>query len=66
MPWNVVTSDIGWNSARCQMFAWTTETPGAKTGDVEGQYCMVNNPRYKDKNHNSLLKASSGAATTSR
>lgn len=62
MPWNVVTSDIGWNSARCQMFAWTTETPGAKTGDVEGQYCMVNNPRYKDKNHNSLLKASSGAA----
>ena len=62
MPWNVVTSDIGWNSARCQMFAWTTETPGAKTGDVEGQYCMVNNPRYKDKNHNSLLEASSGAA----
>lgn len=62
MPWNVVTSDIGWNSARCQMFAWTTKTPGAKTGDVEGQYCMVNNPRYKDKNHNSLLKASSGAA----
>ena len=62
MPWNVVTSEIGWNSARCQMFAWTTETPGAKTGDVEGQYCMVNNPRYKDKNHNSLLEASSGAA----
>lgn len=62
MPWNVVTSEIGWNSARCQMFAWTTETPGAKTGDVEGQYCMVNNPRYKDENHNSLLKASSGAA----
>lgn len=62
MPWNVVTSEIGWNSARCQMFAWTTETPGAKTGAVEGQYCMVNNPRYKDENHNSLLKASSGAA----
>lgn len=38
------------------------KTPGAKTGDVEGQYCMVNNPRYKDKNHNSLLEASSGAA----
>lgn len=62
MPWNVVTSDIGWNSASCQMFAWTTETPGAKTGDVEGRYCMVNNPRYKDENHNSLLEASSGAA----
>lgn len=62
MPWNVVTSEIGWNGANCQMFAWTTETPGAKTGDVEGQYCMVNNPRYKDKNHNSLLEASSGAA----
>lgn len=62
MPWNVVTSEIGWNSASCQMFAWTTKTPGAKTGDVEGQYCMVNNPRYKDENHNSLLEASSGAA----
>lgn len=62
MPWNVVTSEIGWNSARCQMFAWTTETPGAKTGDVKGQYCMVNNPRYNDESHNSLLEASSGAA----
>lgn len=62
MPWNVVTSEISWSNVNCQMFAWTTGTPGAKTGDVEGQYCMVNNPRYKDKNHNSLLEASSGAA----
>lgn len=62
MPWNVVTSEISWSNVNCQMFAWTTETPGAKTGDVEGQYCMVNNPRYKNKNHNSLLEASSGAA----
>lgn len=62
MPWNKVTSEISWSNVNCQMFAWTTETPGAKTGDVEGQYCMVNNPRYKDKNHNSLLEASSGAA----
>lgn len=62
MPWNKVSSEIGWNVAKCQMFAWTTETPGAQTGDVEGQYCMVNYPRYKDNNHNSLLEASSGAA----
>lgn len=62
MPWNVVKSEIGWNGTNCQMFAWTTKTPGAKTGDVKGQYCMVNNPRYKDENHNSLLEASSGAA----
>lgn len=62
MPWNVVKSEIGWNGTNCQMFARTTKTPGAKTGDVEGQYCMVNNPRYKDENHNSLLEASSGAA----
>ena len=62
MPWNVVTSKIGWNGANCQMFAWTTETPGAQTGDVEGQYCMVNYPRYKNEDHNSLLEASSGAA----
>lgn len=62
MPWNVVTSEIGWNGASCEMFAWTTETPGAQTGDVEGQYCMVNYPRYKNEDHNSLLEASSGAA----
>ena len=62
MPWNKVSSEIGWNGASCEMFAWTTETPGAQTGDVEGQYCMVNNPRYKNEDHNSLLEASSGAA----
>ena len=62
MPWNKVTSEIGWNNVNCEMFAWTTETPGAKTGDVGGQYCMVNNPRYNDESHNSLLEASSGAA----
>lgn len=62
MPWNVVTSEISWSNVNCEMFAWTTETPGAKTGDVGGQYCMVNNPRYNDESHNSLLEASSGAA----
>lgn len=62
MPWNKVSSEIGWNGASCKMFAWTTETPGAQTGDVEGQYCMVNNPRYNGEDHNSLLEASSGAA----
>lgn len=62
MPWNKVSSEIGWNGASCEMFAWTTETPGAQKGDVEGQYCMVNYPRYKNEDHNSLLEASSGAA----
>ena len=62
MPWNKLTSEISWSNVNCQMFAWTTETPGAKTGDVGGQYCMVNNPRYNDESHNSLLEASSGAA----
>ena len=64
MPWNVVTSEIGWNGANCQMFAWTTKTPGAKTGDAEGQYCLVNYPRYKetDEKHNSLEDKQSGAA----
>lgn len=62
IPWSVVTSEIGWNGASCEMFAWTTETPGAQTGDVEGQYCMVNYPRYNGEDHNSFLEASSGAA----
>ena len=64
MPWNKVTSEIGWNGANCQMFAWTTKTPSATTGDAEGLYCLVNYPRYKetDKDHNSLEDMKSGAA----
>lgn len=64
IPWNKVTSEIGWNGANCQMFAWTTETPSATTGDAEGLYCLVNYPRYKetDKDHNSLEDKKSGAA----
>lgn len=64
MPWNKVTSEIGWNGANCQMFAWTKKTPSATTGDAEGLYCLVNYPRYKetDKDHNSLEDKKSGAA----
>ena len=64
MPWNKATSEIGWNGANCQMFAWTIKTPSATTGDAEGLYCLVNYPRYKetDKDHNSLEDKKSGAA----
>lgn len=69
MPWNVVTSDIGWNGANCQMFAWQTPsknetefTPNPQGGDAEGLYCLVNYPRYQDKDHNYLEDATSGAA----
>ena len=69
MPWNVVTSDIGWNGANCQMFAWQTPsknetefTPNPQEGDAEGLYCLVNYPRYQDKDHNYLVDATSGAA----
>lgn len=63
MPWNVVTSDIGWNSAKCQMFAWQTgSTLNPKGGDAEGLYCLVNYPRYKDTEHEILEDKKSGAA----
>lgn len=62
MPWNVVTSEIGWNGANCQMFAWHKSSPSATTGDEEGKYCLVNFPRYETDKHNSLLAKSSGAA----
>lgn len=64
MPWNVVTSDIGWNGANCQMFAWPKSSPSATSGDAGGLYCLVNYPRYKesDETHNSLEDAPSGAA----
>ena len=62
MPWNKVTSEIGWNGANCQMFAWTIKTPSATTGDAEGLYCLVNYPRYKDTEHEILEDKKSGAA----
>ena len=69
MPWNVVTSEIGWNGANCQMYAWQTPsknetefTPNPQGGDAEGLYCLVNYPRYQDKDHNFLEDATSGAA----
>ena len=65
MPWNKVTSEISWSNVNCQMFAWAKDlnvTP--QGGDKEGLYCLVNYPRYneKDKDHNSLEDRSSGAA----
>lgn len=64
MPWNKVTSEIGWNGANCQMFAWHKTAPSATSGDAEGLYCLVNYPRYKesDETHNSLEDKQSGAA----
>ena len=64
MPWNKVTSEIGWNGANCQMFAWHKTSPSATSGDAGGLYCLVNYPRYKesDETHNSLEDAPSGGA----
>ena len=62
MPWNVVTSEIGWSKVKCQMFAWHKSSPSATTGDEEGKFCLVNYPRYETSKHNSLVAKSSGAA----
>ena len=69
MPWNKVTSEIVWNGANCQMFAWQTPstnetefTPNPQGGDAGGLYCLVNYPRYKDTEHEKLEDQKSGAA----
>lgn len=62
MPWNVVTSEISWSNVNCQMYAWHKSSPNATTGDEEGKFCLVNNPRYETSKHNSLVAKSSGAA----
>ena len=63
MPWNKVTSEISWSNVNCQMFAWQTgETLKPKEGDAEGLYCLVNYPRYQDKDHEILEDEKSGAA----
>lgn len=62
MPWNKVTSEISWSNVNCEMFAWHKSSPSATTGDEEGKFCLVNNPRYETSKHNSLVAKSSGAA----
>lgn len=69
MPWNKVTSEISWSKVNCQMFAWQTPstnetefTPNPQEGDAEGLYCLVNYPRYQDKDHKKLVDEKSGAA----
>ena len=63
MPWNVVTSEISWSNVKCQMFAWQTgSTLNPQGGDAEGLYCLVNYPRYQDKDHKKLVDEKSGAA----
>ncbi|MGE9953950.1 hypothetical protein ACQRAV_04775 [Segatella copri] len=63
MPWNKVTSEISWSKVNCQMFAWQTgSTLNPKGGDAEGLYCLVNYPRYQDKDHKILEDKKSGAA----
>ena len=51
------------------MFAWQTPstnetefTPNPQGGDAGGLYCLVNYPRYQDKDHKILEDAPSGAA----
>lgn len=63
MPWNVVTSEISWSNVKCEMYAWQTgSTLNPKGGDAEGLYCLVNYPRYQDKDHKKLEYKKSGAA----
>lgn len=63
MPWNKVTSEIGWSNVNCQMFAWQTgSTLNPQGGDAEGLYCLVNYPRYQDTAHEKLEDNKSGAA----
>lgn len=63
MPWNKVTSEISWSNVNCQMYAWQTgSTLNPKGGDAEGLYCLVNYPRYQDKDHEILEDKKLGAA----
>lgn len=63
MPWNKVTSEISWSNVKCEMYAWQTgETLNPQKGDAEGLYCLVNYPRYQDKDHKILEDKKSGAA----
>lgn len=63
MPWNKVTSEISWSNVKCEMYAWQTgSTLNPQKGDAEGLYCLVNYPRYQDKDHEILEDKKSGAA----
>ena len=71
LPWNVVTSEIGWNVANCEMWAWKGNDEGnsvwpvsSKEGDAEAVNCMVSRPGFDDgyKDHTTAKSGSSEAA----
>lgn len=71
LPWNVVTSEIGWNVANCEMWAWkgydevnSVWPVSSKEGDAEAVNCMVSRPGFDDgyKDHTTAKSGSSEAA----
>lgn len=71
LPWNVVTSEIGWNVANCEMWAWKGNEEKKsiwpvkpQDGDAEAVNCMVSKPGFDDKfsKHTKAKEGSSEAA----
>lgn len=71
LPWNVVTSEIGWNVTKCEMWAWKGNDEGnsvwpvsSQKGDAEAVNCMVSRPGFDDgyKDHTTAKSGSSEAA----
>lgn len=71
LPWNVVTSEIGWNVTKCEMWAWKGNDKQnsiwpvkPQEGDAEAVNCMVSKPGFNDNfsNHKIAKAGSSEAA----
>ena len=71
LPWNVVTSEIGWNVTKCEMWAWKGNDEKKsiwpvkpQDGDAEAVNCMVSKPGFDDKfsKHTKAKEGSSEAA----
>ena len=66
LPWEKVTSGIGWEEGGCQLIAEGGEETDLSSGDADAVYCILCKPAYKGgvDDNDELKEGSAGARFT--
>lgn len=66
LPWEKVTSGIGWEKGGCQLIAEGGEETDLSSGDADAVYCILCKPAYKGgvDDNDELKEGSAGARFT--
>ena len=66
LPWEKVTSGIGWEKGGCQLIAAGGEETDLSSGDADAVYCILCKPAYKGgvDDNDELKEGSAGARFT--